>query len=365
MIHAHEAIRIFTGDEWLINHSILAENGIVQAIVPNGEVPSEAIITSYISGFLAPSLIDLQIYGAYGSLLAVDPSSLSLQKTYQYCRDGGALNFQPTVATNSYEVFYKCIDAVREYWHKGGKGVIGLHIEGPWISKAKKGAHAEAFIHSPTIEQAKALLEYGKGVITMITLAPEVCSSEVINLINSYGVVISAGHSNATFEDANHGFSQGIPVATHLYNAMSPLAHRAPGIVGAVMNHETVKSSIVADGYHVDFAAINIAKRVMQERLFFITDAVTQTIEGDYPHQLEGDKYVSNGILSGSALTMAKCVKNGVELAGIELSEALRMASLYPAQAINRQDELGTIAPGRKVSFVLMNDEFEVLKTID
>jgi N-acetylglucosamine-6-phosphate deacetylase len=348
-----------------MDHAILVDHGIVKSIVPNSEIPSDANLFSYISGFLAPGFIDIQIYGANGSLLAIEPTASSLQKTYEYCKAGGAPYYQPTVATNSYEVFYKCIDAVKEYWQKGGKGVIGLHIEGPWINKAKRGAHAEQFIHSPTIEQAKALLEYGKGVITMITLAPEICSDEVIERIQSYGVIISAGHSNATFEQATAGFAKGIPAATHLYNAMSPLLHRAPGMVGAVMHNETVMASIVADGYHVDFAAISIAKKVMQQRLFFITDAVTETSRGYYQHQLVGDKYEANSILSGSALTMGKCVKNGVEEAGIELSEALRMASLYPAQIMKLDQQLGRIAPGYKASFVEMNDNLEVLQGID
>lgn len=365
MIRAHEAIRIFTGEEWLINHSILVENGIVQDIVPNEAVPSDAIIVSYTSGFLAPCFIDLQIYGAKGSLLAVDPTAASLQKTYEYCKGGGAPYFQPTVATNSYDVFYKCIDAVKAYWHKDGKGVLGLHIEGPWINKAKKGAHIEEFIHAPTLSQAKTLLEYGKGVVTMITLAPEVCSKEVIELIQSYGVTISAGHSNATYKQANEGFAQNIHTATHLYNAMSPLQHREPGMVGAILNHKTIRSSIVVDGHHVDFAAISIAKKIMQERLFFITDAVTETNEGYYPHQLQGDKYISQGILSGSALTMAKCVKNGVEKAGIDLSEALRMASLYPAQVMKLDGELGRITKGHKARFVVMNDHLEAVQVVD
>lgn len=267
------------------------------------------------------------------------------------------------MATNTYEIFYKCIDAVKDYWSKGGKGVIGLHAEGPWINKAKKGAHIEEYIHAPTLHQAKSLLEYGKNVISMITLAPEVCSTEVIELIQLYGVIISAGHSNATFAEANDGFSKGIHTATHLYNAMSPLQHRAPGMAGAIMNHSNVMSSIVPDGYHVDFAAISIAKKVMKDRLFFITDAVTETHEGPYPHQLDGDKYVSNGILSGSALTIAKCVKNCVEKAGIELSEALRMASLYPARVMRLDKELGKIAKGYKAEFVVMDENFEVVES--
>ena len=360
MIQAHAAEKIFTGEGWIADHAIIAENEIVLEIVHNTNIPSGANIISHTNGFLAPAFIDIQIYGAYGSLLSARPDAETLGKIYDYCKSGGANYFQPTVATNTYEVFYKCIDAVKDYWNNGGKGVIGLHVEGPWISKEKRGAHIEELIHSPTVAEAKALLEYGKEVITMITIAPEVCSAEVIELINSYGVVVSAGHSNATFDEANAGFAKGIPAATHLYNAMSPLQHRAPGMVGAVMNHKAVMSSIVPDGFHVDFAALSIAKKVMKERLFFITDAVTETNEGPYPHQRDGDKYVSNGILSGSALTMAKSVKNCVEKAGIELSEALRMASLYPAQVMKLDNNLGKIQKGYKAEFVEMNDELEV-----
>ncbi len=365
MMQVYIADRIFTGEAWLTNHAIIVENGVIQSVVLQKDIPSGVAVSSYTNSFIAPCFIDIQIYGAYGSLLAVEPTAKSLIKLYEYCKAGGAPYFQPTVATNSYDVFYKCVDAVKDYRNQGGKGAIGLHIEGPWISKAKKGAHVEEFIHSPKVDQAKALLEYGKGVITMITLAPEVCSTEVIDLVQSYGVIISAGHSNATFEEANTCFGKGIYAATHLYNAMSPLQHRQPGMVGAVMHHETVMSSLVPDGYHVDFAAIGIAKKVMQERLFFITDAVTETDKGFYPHQREGDKYVSNGILSGSALTMAKCVKNAVEKVGIELPEALRMTSLYPAQVMKLDTQLGRIAPAYKAAFVVMNDHLEAVETID
>ncbi len=364
MVHAHLAEKIFTGEEWLLNHAVLVEEGIILSIVPEENLLPGLNIINYDKGFLAPAFIDIQIYGANGYLLAVKPAAETLQQTYNYCKAGGANYFQPTVATNTYETIYKCIDAVRDYWNSGGKGVIGLHVEGPWISKAKRGAHIEDFINSPTLEQAKELLDYGKGVITMITVAPEVCSPDVIDLITSYGVVVSAGHSNATFEEATDSFNKGIPAATHLYNAMSPFQHRAPGIVGAVMHHSKVMASIVADGYHVDFAAISIAKKVMNKRLFFITDAVTETTEGFYPHHYENERYVSNGILSGSALTMAKCVKNGVEKAGIELPEALRMASLYPAQVMKLDNTLGRISKGYKAEFVAMNDNFEVWQSV-
>lgn len=351
----YSADKIFTGEEWLQNHVVVINNQVIEDVVPLSAVKSP--IQYFDNCFIAPAFIDLQIYGAGGKLLAVYPEKDSLAKLVDYCRAGGAAYCMPTVATHPYETFYKCIDAVKDYWNNGGIGVLGLHIEGPWISNEKKGAHISEFIHVPTIEQVKKLLDYGKGVIKIITLAPEVCSKEVIDYVLSYGIMISAGHSNATYEQTNDGFNNGIAVATHLYNAMSPLQHRAPGVVGAVMDHPQVMSSIIPDGYHVDYAAIRITKQVMKERLFAITDAVTETSEGYYPHHLAGDKYESNGILSGSALTMAKAVKNLVQHCNIESGEALRMCSLYPAKVMGLQNRLGMIRKNYEASLVVMKND--------
>jgi N-acetylglucosamine-6-phosphate deacetylase len=270
----------------------------------------------------------------------------------------------PTVATNATEVYHQCIDAIKDYWNKGGEGILGLHVEGPWINAAKKGAHIESFIHSPSLQEVKDLLNYGKDVIKIITLAPEVCSYEVIEYILDKGVVVSAGHSNATYKEANIGFSYGITVATHLYNAMSPLQHREPGLLGAILDSDKVKASIIPDGHHVDFAAIRIAKQVMKERLFVITDAVTETDSGYYQHTMVGDKYESMGILSGSALTMNKAVRNLVTYCNVEIGEALRMCSLYPAQVMNMHHSLGKIKTGYKASLVALNDNFDVISII-
>jgi N-acetylglucosamine-6-phosphate deacetylase len=362
-VTAYVADKIFTGEEWLTDQAVVVDiNGIIDSIVAKEAIPTGTKIEARKDCFIAPAFIDLQIYGAHKKLLAVEPTIETLEETLAYCRSGGANYFQPTVATNTFDVFFKSIDAVKAYWKAGKPGVIGLHIEGPWISKAKRGAHIEELIHAPTLQEAKDLLEYGKGVITMITVAPEVCSAKVIELIKSYGVVVSAGHSNATFVQATQAFDTGIPAATHLFNAMSPLQHREPGMVGAIMQHAKVMCSIIPDGYHVDFAAISIAKKIMDERLFIITDAVTETNEGYYPHQLEGDKYVSNGTLSGSALTMNRAVKNCVEKVGIELSEALRMASLYPARLMGLDNKIGSIKKGLKAQLIFLDKEINVVE---
>ncbi|TDH25119.1 N-acetylglucosamine-6-phosphate deacetylase [Segetibacter sp. 3557_3] len=358
---AYSADILFTGDEWLHQHAVLVSNGIITDIIPTQFISPVFNVTHYGGSIMAPAFIDLQIYGGLGKLFSQDPSTETLKAMLAYCKTGGASYFLPTVATNTTEVFYRAIDAVRSYWREGGTGVLGLHIEGPWINRLKRGAHVAALVQIPTLKDVSALLEYGRDVIKMITLAPEVCSAEIIQLIQANDVIVSAGHSNATFAEATQAFDDGIFLATHLYNAMSQLQSREPGLVGAIMQHDAVMSSIIPDGQHVDFAVLSIAKKVMKERLFIITDAVTDTKDGPYPHQREGNKYVAAGTLSGSALTMAAGVKNCVEYADIELDEALRMASLYPAQVIGMQNQLGRLVKGAAADFVVLDSNLEVV----
>jgi len=357
---AYLPTQLFTGTQWLTNHAILVQEGRIADMVPETAVSGNYERKTLPGMLLAPAFIDLQIYGAYESLFAVNPGTEALQKLEAYCNAGGAAFCLPTIATNTTEVMLKGIDAIRAYWKAGGTGILGLHLEGPWINKEKRGAHIEALIKVPQPEEVKELLEYGKGVIKMITLAPECCPKAIIELIRSYGIVISAGHSNATYEQAMGSFHNGIGAVTHLYNAMSPLQHRAPGLVGAAMDDAAVMVSIIPDGHHVDFAAVRIAKAAIKERLFAITDAVTATTEGYYPHEKTGDKYTSDGILSGSALDMAKALRNLVNEVKIDVDEALRMCSTYPAKVIGLQNELGKIEKGFNACFVLLNERLEV-----
>jgi len=355
--------RIFTGEGWLKDHAIIVADSLIEQIVPVASLEKEKITQDFKESFIAPAFIDIQIYGAQGKLFSAYPEADSLGKLADHCRKSGTAWSMPTVATNELSVFYKAIDAIREYWKAGGQGILGLHVEGPWINPIKRGAHLEKFIHSPSVEEVKALLDYGKDVIKIITLAPEVCSKEVIKIVLSSGVTVSAGHSNATYEEAINGFATGIPMVTHLYNAMSPLHHRAPGLVGATLN-ANVMASIVPDGHHVDFAAIRIAKTIMKERLFVITDAVTETNTGPYQHYLAGDKYESAGILSGTALTLQKSLTNLINHAGIELEEALRMCSLYPAKAIGIHGKSGYLSPGYRADMVVLNDRLQVVSSL-
>jgi len=355
------ADKIFTGTEWLAQHVILIEGDQIQSIIPRSKVDT-AGIKHFNDCFIVPAFVDVQVYGASKKLLATVPEPETLAVMYEQFIGEGTCLFLPTLATNTLDVFKKSIDAVRQYWKQNGKGVYGLHLEGPWINEAKRGAHIKEWIHAPNIDEVKDLLEYGEDVIKMITIAPEVCTDEVIELLISYDIILSAGHSNASYDEALHGFEKGISTVTHLYNAMSALQHRSPGLVGATFNHKAARSSIIPDGYHVDYPAIVIAKKIMGDRLFVITDAVTETKTGPYQHQLAGDKFECNGTLSGSALSMHKAFKNLVQYADIEVEEALRMCSLYPAQVLRCEDRYGKIAPLAAGQFLVLNKQFEFVE---
>ncbi len=347
--------RIFTGDDWLSEAVITVEQDRIVEISahppqrsanPHGGMPPDRW-KDLQGGLLVPAFIDVQLYGGDGQLFGVYPSVEAIRATVEYSRRGGAHLILPTVATNDNSVALAAIEAVRDYLNQGGKGVYGLHLEGPFLNPVKRGAHVLEKIQSPSMDKLRALVEPGRGIIKMMTIAPELFQPDQIQYLKDAGIILSTGHSNASFEEANKGFDLGITTCTHLFNAMSPLQHRAPGLVGAIFAHPTIASSIVPDGYHVDAVVIKMAKQLMGERLFIITDAVTESSTGNYLHQLRGDHYtLPDGTLSGSALTMLTAVQFCVKNAVISIEEALRMASLYPARVLGIEKEWGKLAVG-------------------
>lgn len=336
--------RVFTSDAWLNGACIHAENRLISSVTETGTADQ---VVDLKGRKMVPAFIDLQIYGGNGMFFGENPTVAALEATVAYSRAGGANLIFPTVATNSNEVAFAAIAAVSAYWKKGGTGVGGLHLEGPFLNEKKRGAHALDKIQEPTVENIRKLVDRGRGVVKIMTIAPELFSPEGIEILQEAGIIISAGHSDASYQQANEAFDRGIKVCTHLFNAMSAMMHRAPGLVGAILDHATVMSSIVPDGNHVDAAVIRLAKKLMGPRLFIITDAVTENPDGHYQHRLAGDKYIMpDGTLSGSALTMEKAVRFCIDRVGIAESEALRMASLYPATVIGLDKTWGRIAPG-------------------
>lgn len=355
---------VFDGSTFSSNKAVLISNGLIVDVLSETEIPSSAELFNLNGHYLAPSFIDLQLYGAHGKLFSQALSFESLKATDDYCISGGCTRFLITMATNTIEKFLEGIEVVKDFQREHKSGLLGLHMEGPYINPIKRGAHIESCVKQPTVDEIKLLLEKSEGVLKMITLAPEQCSDEVIQLLLDHDIIVSAGHSNATCQQATGSFNKGITAVTHLFNAMSPLQSREPGMVGAVYDHAAVNSSIVCDGVHTDFAAVRISKKIMKERLFLITDAVTETTEGVYKHIFSNDRYtLPDGTLSGSALTMIKAVNNCVDHVGMAFEEALCMASLYPARVAKLDQQLGKIEKGYKADLVCLSKQREV-KTV-
>jgi len=352
---------IFTSKEKLTGKALIVEEDKIEAIVENNLVEKTTKKIDCKNLIISAGLIDLQIYGGGGYMFSDAPSRESLYGMANELVKSGTTGFYVTLATNSLDVFYQAIKVVKENPHPA---VLGLHFEGPYLNPIKKGAHIEEYIKRAEKKEVEALLKEAGGVLKIMTLAPELCDPKIIKLLRDNSVVVSAGHSNATFEEAMEGYKNGITTTTHLFNAMSPVHHRGTGLPGAAFLSDKAYASIIADGIHVDFNTLKISKKMMGDRLFLITDAVAPVSNGKYIHVEKEDRFtLPDGTLSGSKLTMLKAVKNCVEKAGIPLDEALRMASTYPAQVMSLTDR-GKIEIGCKANLTIFSEDLQPRLTV-
>lgn len=353
---------IYTGEEKLENKVILLKNGHILSICNASEIPSDFQIHDLKDLFIAPALIDLQIYGSGGQLFGSLPSEEALQQMEIDLLGQGTTGFFATVATNSDEVVLKAIEVAKSY-RKKAKGVfLGLHLEGPYLNPIKKGAHPEKFIKKGKLSELKNWVELAEGEIKMMTIAPELQDRELMDYLDSQGIIISAGHSNASYEEALSFLNNPVHAATHLYNAMPAIHHREAGLIPAIFKTKPF-TSIVADGVHVSFPMIELAKREIGDKLFLITDAVTNSNQGAYQHVFTGDRYtMPDGTLSGSCLSMLKAVENCVNHANIPIDEALRMASTYPAKLI-KDNKHGYLKPGYAADILVFDKNLQFQKT--
>jgi len=357
MLTALTNATIFTGSEKITGKSLLLKDDRIESIIEPSSVPEDAEIIDCRDNFISAGLIDLQIAGGGGYLFSANPNARALEAITDAITRSGTTGFLIAIPTNSPDVYHEVIRVVRENPHPA---ILGLHIEGPFISTIRRGAHIKELIKPPTIDDVKSLIDEGKGIVKMLTVAPEVCNAEIIKLLNDNGIVVAAGHSNATFREAVQGFKWGIRTTTHLFNGMSQLHHRDPGLPAAVFETENVFASIIADGIHVDYRMISIAKKMLKDRLFLISDAVEENLKGSYLHVRQSDRFtLPDGTLSGSLLTMMKAVKNCVENISISQEEALRMASSYPAELMNINDK-GKILPGYKADLVVFDKDYNI-----
>jgi len=348
---------IYTGTEVVSGKALLIDGERIGGIIDPSVIPADLPVLDCRGGNISPGLIDLQIAGAGGYLFSAVTTHEALDAISRGILNTGTTGFLIALPTNSPEVYRKAFRVMKSNPHPA---VLGLHLEGPYISHVKRGAHINEFIRRPSKNEVAALLEEAEGSIKMMTLAPEVCDSEIIQILNENDVIVAAGHSNATFSQALEGFDSGIRTVTHLFNAMSSVHHRDPGLPGAVFSSDTACASIIADGIHVDFNMLSISKKIMKERLFLVSDAVEENFVGAYQHVRKKDRFtLPEGTLSGSNLTMLEAVKNCVIHAGIPIDEALRMASAYPAGLIGAKDR-GRICTGTRADLVIFNNNFEI-----
>lgn len=357
MINQIDNSTYFNGNA-IVHHQLLTfEGGKISGIASTGRGPQQ-------DSLLVPGFIDLQVYGAGGKLFSAEPTVEALMHIENELLKTGTTGFLACIATNTPAVFEQCIASAKAH-RSVAKNCLGLHLEGPFINAKRRGAHVPEYIRTATLDEVKALLDFGDGTIKMMTIAPELQDDSVVQYLLDNGVVVSLGHSDASFEEATRAYDQGVQTTTHLFNAMSPLHHRQPGIPAAVFNHSNAMASIIADNQHVSFEVVKMAQKLLRERLFLITDAVTACATGPYQHQAMGDRFVMpDGTLSGSSLTMLQAVKNCVNECDIELIDALKMSTQYPAKLIGLESSIGKIAPGAEANLLILDESLDLKEVI-
>ena len=322
-----------------------------------------------IPGTISPGFIDLQINGAFG--IDVGPDVAGLKELAGELPRTGTTSFLPTAISWPIERYHAFLDALEKASSVRGARALGAHIEGPFLSPARKGAHDPDNIRPIDFGLLKEIL--GSGGVRVMTLAPELPGvKEAAKLLHERGVVASVGHTDATYEETLRALDVGFAKATHLYNAMSSFEHRAPGAVGAVLTDERVRAGIVADGVHVHEGALRLAYREKgPEGLALVTDAMEAAgmAEGEYElsgrrvRLEDGSVRLPDGTLAGSALTMDRAVRNAVRFLGVPLEDAARMASETPAEILGLAEK-GRIALGADADLVILSPEGTVEETI-
>ena len=320
---------------------------------------------------LLPGFVDTQVNGGGGVLFNAEPTIDAIRAIGRAHRRFGTTGFLPTLISDDLDVVARAVEAVRAAMEAGVPGVLGIHIEGPYLNVARKGVHNSNKLRGLD-ESAIGLLTSLRRGKTLVTLAPEMTTPGIISQLKSAGVVVSAGHTNATYGEIRTALEHGLTGFTHLFNAMSQLTGRAPGVVGAALEDPESWCGIIVDGRHVDPAVLRIALRCKRrDRFMLVTDAMPSVGAAEKSFSLQG-RMISvedgvlvdeEGTLAGSDTDMATTVRNAVALLGLALPEAARMASRHPAEFLGLGGELGRIAPGYRANLVLVDDEVGVRET--
>jgi N-acetylglucosamine-6-phosphate deacetylase len=360
-------------DEGLVSGPTLLLSGArIEALVdPKDPRCADAAVVDLEGQILLPGFIDVQVNGGGGVLFNDDPSPESIRAIGAAHRRFGTTGFLPTLISDDLDTIGRAIAAVQSALDAGMPGVLGIHIEGPFLNRARRGVHDSKHLRLLDSSLVSLLTRLRAGR-TVLTLAPEMTTPEMIAKLAAGGLLISAGHSDASYAETAAAIAHGLRGFTHLFNAMARLEPRDPGIVGAALYDENTWCGIIVDGHHVDPIMLKLALRCKRhDRFMLVTDGMpavgsdepTFVLQGRTIRVVDGICRDENGTLAGTALDMAAAVRNAVSLLDLDIAEAARMASEYPAEFLGLGDELGRIAPGYRANLVLLDDDLEVRRT--
>jgi N-acetylglucosamine-6-phosphate deacetylase len=362
--------RIFDGDIWHDDAALIVGDGTVEAIVAADALPAD-IATIQTDGLLAPGFIDLQVNGGGGVMLNDHPDLASIERICRAHAPFGTTALLPTLITDTPEITAAAIMAGAEAARQKAPGFLGLHLEGPHLSHARKGAHDPKLIRPMTdADQAALIAARAQLAVLLTTIAPESVDLQRVAALAQAGIVVSLGHTNTDYATAGSFVAAGASMVTHLFNAMSQIGNREPGLAGAAIDSGVLFAGLIADGFHVDAATMGIALRAKKgpAKIFLVTDAMATigtdlqsfTLNGRTVHRKDGKLTLADGTLAGADLDMISAVRFAHRVIGLDLAEALRMASLYPAEAVGQSHRLGRFAKETAANIVALSDALDV-----
>jgi N-acetylglucosamine-6-phosphate deacetylase len=364
--------RILTSDGLVTGRALLLDGARIEALAMPEDPRCQTAAAIDLQGqLLVPGFVDIQVNGGGGVLFNDAPDVASIQAIGAAHRRFGTTGFLPTIISDDLDTIGRAVAAVQAALDARLPGVLGIHVEGPFLNRSRRGVHDARHLR-PLDATLLPLLHSLRGGRTLLTLAPEMTTPDVIRQLVEREVIVAAGHSNASYVEVTAAIAAGLRGFTHLFNAMSPLTPREPGVVGAALYDPDTWCGIIVDGHHVDPITLKIALRCKRhDRFLLVSDAMPAVgsphanfvLQGRTIHVVDGACRDEHGTLAGTALDMASAVRNAISMLELDLTEAVRMASEYPAQFLGLGHELGRIAPGYRANLALLDSTLTVRRT--
>lgn len=369
---AYSAPQIFDGHTARRGCALLVEHGLIVKILPLADVPQRAKRVEFQTGILSPGFVDLQVNGGGGWMLNDDPSLEVIKIICAAHLPFGSTSLLPTLITDTPQITAKAVAAAIAAQDAGVQGFAGLHLEGPHLSVARQGAHDPALIRPMNDDDLRVLLDSKQKLRTLLcTVAPESVTPAQIRAMANGGIIVSLGHSDCDYKTAMACFEAGASIVTHLFNAMSQMGNREPGLVGAALDCGLVYAGLIADGFHVHNATIRAAIKAKAKpgALFLVTDAMSTVGSDITSFELNGRTILRqggrltlpDGTLAGADIDMISTVRFAAQNLGLSNIEALAMATSAPARAIGQDQSIGTLRSGGKANLLHLTDGLEII----